>query len=96
MHTNNASLDSNNVEDQWKLFGRRVPKQEAVFFSQVILIYLVVITCILNLSLTSSNSTLWTALLSSSLGIILPSPSIKSRNRNQDTIPATPVIHATP
>ena len=66
------------VADQWQLFGQRVPKQEAVFFSQVILIYTVVITCILNLSLTKDNSNLWTALLSSCLGYILPSPSIKS------------------
>ena len=64
--------------DQWRVFGRRIPKQEAVFFSQVILIYTVVITCILNLSLTKDNSNLWTALLSSCLGYILPSPTIKS------------------
>ena len=89
-------------EDQWRVFGRRVPKQEAVFFSQVILIYTVVITCILNLSLTKDNSNLWTALLSSCLGYILPSPSIKSKTARNFvekatigylTPPRTPSIH---
>jgi len=65
--------------DEWRLFGRRIPKQEAVFISQVVLIYMVVITCIFNLSLPSENSNLWTALLSSSIGYILPNPSIKNR-----------------
>ena len=65
-------------ELSWMLFGRRTPKSEAVFFSQIILIYIVVITCILNLSISSSNSNLWTALLSGSLGYILPNPSLKT------------------
>ena len=81
--------------DEWRIFGRRVPKQEAVFISQVILIYMVVITCIFNLSLTSENSNLWTALLSSSIGYLLPNPSIKNgRQRAPVTsLTATPTIH---
>ena len=71
------NVEQEEEEDQWRVFGRRVPKQEAVFFSQVILIYTVVITCIPNLSLTK-ESNLWTALLSSCLSYILPSPTIKS------------------
>ena len=96
------NVEQEEEEDQWRVFGRRVPKQEAVFFSQVILIYTVVITCILNLSLTKDNSNLWTALLSSCLGYILPSPTIKSstaRNFVEKatvgylTPPRTPIIH---
>ena len=62
---------------EWNIFGRAVPKSEAVFFSQIIIIYIVVITCIVNLSCANGNSNLWTALLSSSLGYILPNPSLK-------------------
>jgi hypothetical protein len=63
--------------DSWFILGRKVAKSETVFFSQIIIIYIVVITCIVNLSLERGNSNLWTALLSSSLGYLLPNPKIK-------------------
>lgn len=65
------------TDTHWTLFGRKFPKSEAVFFSQVILIYIVVIACILNLSLNNGDSNLWTALLALSLGSALPNPSLK-------------------
>ena len=65
---------------EWKLFGSRMPKTELVFFSQVIILYIVIITCIVNLSLGTESSNLWTALLSSSLGYLLPSPSMKRKD----------------
>ena len=67
---------------EWKFFGHRMPKTELVFFSQVIILYIVIITAIVNLSIPSENSNLWTALLSSSLGYLLPNPSMKERKRN--------------
>lgn len=95
--TTNVQPSHNDIDDldEWKVFGRRVPKQEAVFFSQIILIYAVVITCILNLSLTRENSNLWTALLSSCLGYILPSPSIKTAPQRFKEISHRPGEHRT-
>lgn len=61
----------------WECFGKKIPKTEIVYLSQVIIIYMVIITCILNLSLKNGDSNLWTALLSSSIGYILPAPKIK-------------------
>ena len=58
-----------------KWFGH--PKEEIVYLCQVILLYIVIITCIVNLSIDNGNSNLWTALLSSSLGYMLPNPSLK-------------------
>ena len=77
---------------EWRIFGKRLPKSEAVFFSQTILIYIVVLICIINLSLGNGNSNLWTALLSSSLGYILPNPSLKTHRRRAtvDTTPLSP------
>lgn len=64
----------------WHLpFGHRLPKSEIVFFVQVILIYIVVITSIVNLTINQGEGKLWTALLSSCLGYILPNPSLKRR-----------------
>jgi hypothetical protein len=61
----------------WKVFGRRVPKSELVFFSQVIILYAVVCMCLFNLTTGRGDSNLWSALLSGSLGYLLPNPKIK-------------------
>ena len=73
--------DSSTQTSQWNVLGRRLPKSEIVYFSQVLLVYIVVITCIVNLSLGKDEGKLWTALLSSCLGYLLPSPSIKHDTR---------------
>ena len=65
----------------WRLFGRILPKNEVIFICQVVILYIVIITCIANLSLRNGDSNLWTALLSSSLGIMLPQPTLSSRKR---------------
>ena len=69
---------SRNSED-WRLFGTNVTRSEVVYISQVILIYIIVITCIVNLSIKVGDSNLWTALLSSCLGYLLPNPTLKKK-----------------
>jgi len=64
-------------EDHWHFFGKSIPKSEIVFGVQVVLIYIVVIACIVNLSLDGDDSKLWTALLASNIGYLLPNPSLK-------------------
>ncbi len=73
-----SDSDSGN---QWTipLTGRKMPKSEFVFFVQVVLIYIVVITSIVNLTINGDDGKLWTALLSSSLGYLLPNPSLRKR-----------------
>ena len=55
---------------------KKVNKECIGFFAQVLLLYIVVVTSIVNLSLNAGNATLWTALLSSCLGYILPAPKL--------------------
>lgn len=62
----------------WKLWGHKVPKGEVVYFCQVFIIYIVIITCIANLTIGRDEGKVWIALLSSCLGYLLPNPSIKS------------------
>lgn len=76
MMDSSESVNGTDVEDR-KWFGR--PKEEIVYLCQVVLLYIVIITCIINLSVDNGNSNLWTALLSSSLGYMLPSPSLKKK-----------------
>lgn len=48
-----------------------------LFIAQIILIYIIVISSIVILALQiGGNSNLWVALLSSSLGYLLPAPSL--------------------
>ena len=63
--------------DGWHLFSTECPKEEIVFFCQVIILYTVIVVSIYNLTVAHGDSTLWTALLSSSLGYLLPNPSLK-------------------
>ena len=66
-----------NAADGWHIFGRECPKEEIVFLCQVIILYTVIVVSIYNLTVAHDDSTLWTALLSSSLGYLLPNPSLK-------------------
>ena len=68
--------ESNSVND-WKVCGREVPRSELVFFSQVIIIYIVVCLCLFNLTTGRDDSNLWSALLSGCMGYLLPNPTIK-------------------
>ena len=61
----------------WKLFGRAVPRSEVVYLCQVVVIFVIIITCILNLSLTNGNKEMWVSFLGYSLGALLPPPKIK-------------------
>ena len=65
----------------WRVFGRRVPRSEIVFVCQIILIYVVVGVSPFNLTRGHGTDNLWVALLSSSLGYVLPNPSIEPRRR---------------
>lgn len=70
--------------DSWKVCGYGMNKSQVVYFSQIIIIYIIIITCILNLSLNNGDSNLWTALLSCCIGYILPSPKIKKTKKTEE------------
>lgn len=63
----------------WNILGFRLPKNEVVYLSQTIILYIVIITCIVNLSISNRHSELWVGLLSSSIGYMLPNPNVKGR-----------------
>ena len=65
------------------LFGKNQPKTTVVFLFQTVLIFMVIATALVNLSINSpgENTILWVSLLSGSLGYSLPNPSIKNKNK---------------
>ena len=66
----------------WNILGKKLPQSEVVYFTQVLLIYIVIITCIINLSRGEGDSNLWTCLLSSCLGYLLPNPKLDTLKKN--------------
>ena len=67
------------VEERgWCCSGTRVPRGEIVYLCQIILILSIVFASIYNLSKEHGDKQLWTALLSSCMGYLLPNPTIKS------------------
>ena len=62
--------------------GENCPKSVVVFCCQIIVLYTVICVSIYNLSTNSEFSTLWTNLLSSCLGYILPQPALKKIKKN--------------
>ena len=69
--------DNEVVASRWHLFCTDCPKAEIVFLCQVVVLYTIIAVSIYNLTTGHTDSNLWTALLSSSLGYLLPNPSVK-------------------
>jgi len=77
-----ASTSQNSVttDSPWSICSQNFPKDELIYFTQVFLIYIIVITCLINLSIgLEQNSMLWASLLSGALGYLLPSPTPHKR-----------------
>ena len=70
---------SDNPSVFWRFMGEKVPKAEIVFVCQTLMIFTVIVASVYNLSTNHPDSTLWTALLSSCLGYLLPNPTLKQR-----------------
>jgi hypothetical protein len=71
------------TSEKFSFCGNRIPKNQFTYISQIIIIYAIVVTSIVHLSIQSPNRELWLILLSSSLGYILPSPGLKYIKPNQ-------------
>lgn len=69
--------------------SKLVSKADVLLFtSQVLLLFIVVITSLVNLSIDRGNTNLWTMILTSCLGYMMPNPKLKSvatKDKSQDT-----------
>ena len=81
---NSNNEDTSSTRSSLKKFEKKIYKAEIAFVFQVIILYIVIITCIINLSLRNGTSELWVSPLSYSLGCILPSPKIKKINTSNN------------
>lgn len=61
------------------------PKSATVFVTQMIVVIAVIAAAIVNLSISGSeNREMWIALLSSTIGYILPAPKLKKPSNSRD------------
>ena len=72
-----CDVTSLSEKEEWNVFGYAIPKQEVVFFSQIIVLYLVIIVSLINITFENGDDNIWLSLLSASIGYALPNPSIK-------------------
>ena len=63
----------------WTWCGDKLPKEEIVFFAQVIPIYIVILCSIVSLVLERGEQHTWTVLLGSALGYLLPNPTLSKK-----------------
>ena len=62
-------------------------KSAAVFFAQVFVLFIVIISSLINLSLAwQTNKLFWASLLCISIGYMLPNPTLKSSRREEEEI----------
>ena len=78
--SDNTSIDNTK---NYNCCGNRVPKNQFTYTSQIIVIYAIIATSIVHLSIQSQDREMWLVLLSSSLGYILPSPGLKFTKQKQ-------------
>ena len=67
---------------RWSFGKKQVPKAEIVFFTQALIVFTVIVSCIYNLSKAErTDETLWSTLLASCLGYMLPSPTLSHKKK---------------
>ena len=79
LNLGNFVFDDNNQERQaWKCFGQTCNRSLVVFLSQFFVILVILVCCIVRIKLatTCEETTVWIAILSSTVGYILPSPKL--------------------
>lgn len=70
--------DDNQERSSWIFFGKRIPRSQVLFFVQVLLVTIIITVSIINLTVadTCEETTVWVAILSSSVGYMLPAPKL--------------------
>ena len=71
--------EENHERNSWKLFGRTCNRSLLIFLCQLFVIALMLVCAIVRimLSTTYEETTVWVAILSSTVSYILPSPKLR-------------------
>ena len=55
-------------------------KKEVLCYTQIAVLILIVVVCVINLSIGTGDQTAWTGMLATALGILLPQPGIDKKS----------------
>lgn len=73
-------FDSKNEErPPWQIFGKKFPRSEIVFFTQVTMIFSVFIVASVNVTMNFNQidlTSFWTGLIGAAVGSLLPHPKL--------------------
>lgn len=58
---------------------QKLPRKEYVFFSQLAVLFVVIVAAIINISLNNGQQEVWLVLLSTGVGALLPNPRLGKR-----------------
>ena len=64
----------------WFVFGLHITKTEVVYFTQVVILYIIIIAALINISLSNDGNQIWIGLLGSCIGYLLPNPNLIKQN----------------
>jgi hypothetical protein len=81
-----STTSTGSLTKAWKWCGDKVPKSQALFLSQIIILYIIILSCLFNLSFKNGRSEMWLSLLCTCIGAILPQPKFSHRRIENDTI----------
>ena len=79
-----GSVTARSLSDTWTVFGRPTQRDKVEFIAQILILYFIIVFSVVQIAQGSKELNLWTVLLSSSLGYILPSPSLKQRKKKEN------------
>ena len=72
-------MENDNETNTWCYPKKDISVHAIIYFTQIIIMYVVIIWSLVNITLGKEDCGVWTNLLSSCLGYLLPSPTLKPK-----------------
>ncbi len=70
---------TNSGGERWSMFCAKFHKEQIIYFTQIFIVYTVIVVCLIKLSQADTPASVWASILGGSVGYILPAPKIKKR-----------------
>lgn len=81
---NNLDTPESPVRSEiWKICGERLPESQITYTVQVTILFIIICVSLAKLCWGAEDKSIWTTLLCTSIGYILPSPKIKTTQRTK-------------
>jgi len=65
---------------------KRERREQIVYCCQLVVVFTIILTALVNLTFVESDTCLWTGLISGALGYLVPNPSIRHHHHNESVL----------